>query len=132
MLPRVIVMERDDRIRDLLHEILESEGYTPLGTGNERAPDQVHQLRPAAILMDPFEADDDGGWDMLRQLRADPGTARIPIVVCTADARRLDTIPEGELALANGIVLKPFELDDLLDALGAVTRSSCIPPPAAP
>lgn len=129
MFHRILVVERDKMIRALLHELLESEGYVPITAHRCQVLNDVRDHPPAAILIDPFGSAGDSGWEVLRLLRSAPETASIPIIVCTADAMRLRDMPEDDLTLANRIILKPFDLDELLDALGTVTRRRSLPPP---
>jgi two-component system, cell cycle response regulator DivK len=71
----------------------------------------VSRERPKMILLDLMMPGLDG-FQVTRQLKADPSTAGIPIVAVSAMARPDDR----EAALAAGcdeFVRKPFELDDL-------------------
>ena len=71
----------------------------------------VSRERPKMILLDLMMPGLDG-FQVTRQLKADPSTANIPIVAVSAMARPDDR----EAALAAGcdeFVRKPFELDDL-------------------
>jgi CheY-like chemotaxis protein len=71
----------------------------------------VQRERPRMILLDLMMPGLDG-FQVTRQLKADPSTASIPIVAVSAMARPDDR----EAALAAGcdeFVRKPFELDDL-------------------
>jgi two-component system, cell cycle response regulator DivK len=71
----------------------------------------VERARPRMILLDLMMPGLDG-FQVTRQLKADPATADIPIVAVSAMARPDDR----EAALAAGcddFVRKPFELDDL-------------------
>lgn len=85
-------------------------------------PVDVAQLRPALVLLNLVLGGTDAGWWMLRGLRAQSGTAQLPVVVCAA-ADALVCRDAGRLrALGAEVVLKPFDLDDLL-ARVAVCRS---------
>ena len=71
----------------------------------------VERERPRVILLDLMMPGLDG-FEVTRQLKADPATASIPIVAISALARPDDR----EAALAAGcdeFVRKPFELDEL-------------------
>src|SRR5438093_2238860 len=71
----------------------------------------VERERPRVILLDLMMPGLDG-FEVTRQLKADPATASIPIVAVSALARPDDR----EAALAAGcdeFVRKPFELDEL-------------------
>ena len=72
----------------------------------------ARQHRPGAILLDILLPDVDG-WEVLRQLKADPELSQIPVVVVTV-------VDERKLGLALGAadyLLKPIDRDALLRAL---------------
>jgi CheY-like chemotaxis protein len=56
------------------------------------------------------------GWDTLRQLRADPKLADLPVVVFTADMSARGEAPD-ELREGDVLITKPFQADDLLHAV---------------
>src|SRR5207245_11462484 len=72
----------------------------------------ARQHRPRAILLDILLPDMDG-WEVLRQLKADPDLRQIPVVVVTVvDERKL-----GFALGAADYLLKPIDKDALLRAL---------------
>ena len=117
--PRALVVEDDPSIRALLGPVLLEEGYRVMLSDHAPDPVDVQQLRPDVIVLDLVLDGADGGWSLLRALRANPGTARIPIVVCTADRSRVLQAAGEMRDLAAQVVLKPFDLEDLLRHLGA-------------
>lgn len=85
----------------------------------------VQRERPRMILLDLMMPGLDG-FQVTRQLKADPSTASIPIVAVSAMARPDDR----EAALAAGcddFVRKPFELDDLEAVIRTYLESSPSP-----
>ena len=63
------------------------------------------------------------GWATLRQLRADPKLADLPVVVFTADMSARSEAP-AELRESDVLITKPFQADDLLRAVqSAVGRT---------
>ncbi len=74
-------------------------------------------VQPAAILLDVILPDVDG-WDLLMELRANPATRAIPVIVCSV-------VTDEQLALALGAVRylrKPVWREQLLEALANVIR----------
>lgn len=121
-LPRILVIEQNELVRELMRDILEGDGYRALTTGNWLDPEDVRQLRPAAIIADPLVEGSHGGWEYLRLLRGQPGLHHLPFVVCTARHEELRDLTADELSLASSVVLKPFELNDLLSAIAQRMR----------
>ena len=114
--PRVLVIEDDPRLRALLTRVLEGGGYTveplavPLG-----AVERARSLQPDAIVLDVGRSDRPGA-SLLADLKADPATAPITVVVVSALAH---TLPEDRRALAAAVLPKPFSPRELLEVLGA-------------
>ena len=118
----VMVVEDDASIRDLVIEVLGSEGLTAVGV--ENGAEALHRLRrdpvrPALILLDLMMPVMDG-W----QFRADPALARIPVVLMSALQNE-----ECARVAAEDQVTKPFDLDVLVDTV-ARFASKGTPPPA--
>jgi CheY-like chemotaxis protein len=118
------VVEDDPDTGVLLADVLGDEGYrvhvmhTALGTLGE-----IERLHPAAILLDlalPYRS----GAALLMDLKTDPATASIPVIVVSA---YLDTLSPERAALATTLLGKPFEVPDLL----AAVQGASGPPRAA-
>ena len=116
---RLLVVEDDESIRDMIEMVLDSEGYEVVAATNGAAAlDLLRQERPDLILLDMKMPVMDG-WEFARHYAALP-EPRPPIVVLTAaqDAGRR----AAEIG-AQGYLAKPFSIDDLLDA---IDRHLCI------
>ncbi|MBI2709352.1 MAG: response regulator [Actinobacteria bacterium] len=112
--PKILVVEDDPVILDLLVMSFELEGWTVV-----RASDGAEGLavaraeRPDAVVTDvmmPVHS----GLDLLADLRGDADLASIPVVVLSARALDRD-VEAGFAAGADDYVTKPFEPDDLLE-----------------
>ena len=106
-MPRTILLADDHEDNRLaLLTVLEREGYRTLGAANgQQAVEAACEHMPDLILMDLAMPVMDGRQAML-QLRADPRTAGIPIVVLTAMALTVDRdrlVAEG----FDGLLIKP-------------------------
>ncbi len=112
----VVVVEDDPLMADLLGDLLSDEGYSvtvlPSAFGAREA---VQRRRPSAVVLDlglPYRS----GAALLADLKADPATASIPVVVVSA---LTEALPPDRSALAAAVIGKPFQLRALLDALCA-------------
>ena len=111
--PTVVVVEDDRRSFDLLRVYLEAAGARVVSAGDgEEGLDTVRRLSPAGVVLDILLPGIDG-WDVLAQLKADPGTAAIPVVVVSM----LDERGRGFALGAAEYLVKPVGKEQLLAAL---------------
>jgi PAS domain S-box-containing protein len=111
--PLVLVIEDDAGAQELLASYLEPRGIrTRLAATAEEGIRLARDLKPDAITLDLL-LPGKSGWRVLRELRALPETARIPVLVVSV----LDETP-GMPAYENTEYLqKPLKKDALLQAL---------------
>lgn len=114
----ILVINDTPELLDLFREILEDEGYrVSLYSATFQDLEEIKRAKPDLILLDFIIGGEASGWQLLQKLRMDRETAKIPVVVCTA-ALELARELEGHLrAKGIGLVLKPFDIDDLLLAV---------------
>ena len=111
---RILVVEDDDSIRELVDVVLSGAGYEVLTAPNGAAALQVvGNARPDLVLLDMRMPVMDG-WEFARQYRARPEPPA-PIVLLTA-AR--DAAERAEEIHANGYLGKPFDVQELLTLVG--------------
>jgi len=117
--PRVLVVEDDADIADVLVRSLRLEGYdVRLATDGVRALDDAHAFLPDLVVLDLGLPRLDG-VEVAKQLRADSDD--VPILMLTArDA--LDARVTGLDAGADDYLVKPFERQELLARLRALLR----------
>ncbi len=122
--PHVLVVDDDQALLDLYRDVLGDEGYRI--TATPVAPDDlgaVRELAPDAILLDLRLGGGPGGPSLLERLSTDPAMAAIPVVLCTGDVREVEALRSRPEGLAAGVVLTPFDLDDLLGTLATAIRT---------
>ena len=86
----ILVVEDNDKNRKLVRDVLTAKGYRLVEA--ETGEDGVRlasEQRPALVLMD-IQLPGINGIEALRQLRADPATAGIPVIAVTASAMTQD------------------------------------------
>ena len=102
----------------LLREILEGEGYRVSVSNEPLDLPAVKRIEPDLVILDHMLEDGDGsGWQLMQQLRADPQTDDLPIVVCTGAIHRVRQHRALLDRLGIVVVIKPFDIDHLLAAV---------------
>jgi CheY-like chemotaxis protein/anti-sigma regulatory factor (Ser/Thr protein kinase) len=111
--PTVVVVEDDRRSFDLLRVYLEAAGARVVSARDgKEGLDTVRRLSPAGVVLDILLPGIDG-WEVLAQLKADPATAAIPVVVVSM----LDDRGRGFGLGAAEYLVKPVGKEQLLAAL---------------
>jgi CheY-like chemotaxis protein len=115
--PSVLVIEDDPSSVELVRAYLAGSGYGVLVARNGvDGLAAVRREQPDAVILD-IQLPGLDGWDVLSTLKAQPETARIPVVVISV----LDERARGALHGAAAYLVKPVSRDDVLSALeGAV------------
>jgi phosphate regulon transcriptional regulator PhoB len=131
MASRVLIVEDEPDIRDLLAFHLERDGFqvSKCRSGAD-ALRQVRAAPPDLVLLDLMLPEIDG-LEVCRRLRQDPGTASLPIVMLTAKGEEVDRILGLELG-ADDYVVKPFSPKEVVARVRAVLRRAQAPAPAGP
>jgi signal transduction histidine kinase/DNA-binding response OmpR family regulator len=118
--PTVVVVEDDRRSFDLLRAHLEAANVRVVGARDgEEGLDTVRRLSPAGVILDILLPGIDG-WEVLAQLKADPRTAPIPVIVVSM----LDERGRGCALGAAEYLVKPVDKEQLL---AAVYRAVAMP-----
>jgi len=80
---RVLVIDDDPAVRDLMQRSLEKDGFrVEVAADGRTGFELAKQLKPAVITLDVMMPRMDG-WSVLTALKADPATANIPVIMLT-------------------------------------------------
>lgn len=119
MSTNVLVVDDLQSELDLICQYLTEEGYSITTASNGvEALEKIASKKPDLIVTD-WMMPEMGGLDLARQLKKDPNTENIPVVACTAKDRNVDRMWATKQGV-RGYVTKPFEKQDLLNALQTV------------
>ncbi len=111
---KILIMDDDPTIADLLTDALAFEGYeTYMTTQSLRFYDAVREHQPDLILLDLMMPYLDGRDEL--KLMAMGVDHQIPVIVVTADLRASNEEQEFRQAGVVHMVYKPFDLDKLVD-----------------
>ncbi len=125
MVGRVLIIEDEPNIIEAVRFLLSRDGWAvDTHTDGQTALEAVARRRPDLIILDVM-LPNRSGYDVLDDLRKDPATSSIPVLMLTARGQEKDR----ELALkigANQFMTKPFSNAEVLDAVRALSGT---PPP---
>jgi DNA-binding response OmpR family regulator len=110
---RVLVVDDDDVIRQLICLNLELEGFEVYQAADGLdALDKVREVDPAVVTLDIMMPKLDG-WDAAARLRSDPTTAHVRVVLLSARAQEAD-LKRGSRLGVDFYLTKPFDPDELV------------------
>jgi len=116
----VLSVDDDEGVITLFRRYLSKRGYRVIGlTNSKTVVEKARQLHPIAITLDVMMPDKDG-WQVIQELKADPTTRHIPVIMCTI-------VSEKEYGLSLGAtdyLVKPILEDDLVAALERLDRTA--------
>jgi CheY-like chemotaxis protein len=115
----VLAVDDSPDVIVLIKAALEDTPYTVVGVQDPlQVMELVQQMHPCAITLDVMMPDVNG-WQILHQLKADPATASIPVVMLTV----LSEQTTGYVLGADDYLIKPFKSDVLLNTLQRLVTS---------
>lgn len=116
MTKRVLLAEDEPNIIESLKFLLERSGYeVGIETNGQRVLDLIRKQDLDVLVLDVMLPDLDG-YEILRQLRADPQFAKLPVLMLTAKGQREDRETAIECG-ADLFMTKPFANADIVAAV---------------
>ncbi len=117
---KVLCIEDEPQMIDLIRLILESKGYEVIGAeGGQEGLELMRSERPDLLLLDLMMPEMDGG-DVFHQMKAEVELRDIPVIVVTAKAAPIDKILWMNVAKVDDYVTKPFGPQELLESVERV------------
>ncbi len=119
----IFIVEDDENIREMEGYALKNSGYEVMGFADGAAMmEMLENVTPKLILLDIMLPGDDG-LTLLRTLRANDRTAKIPIMMVTAKTTELDKVRGLDMG-ADDYLAKPFGIMELVSRVKALLRRS--------
>ena len=118
-LDKIVIVDDDARIRDLLRRFLSQEGFDVLLAEDGRALDRILQRETIDLLVLDLMLPGEDGLSICKRLRGN-GT-KIPVIMLTAKGEDVDRINGLEIG-ADDYLSKPFNPRELLARIHAVLR----------
>ncbi len=115
---KVLIVEDDSNIAQLLQLYLEKEGYeTYAADDGSKGFAMFNEIEPSLVLLDIMLPGMDG-WSVCRRIRE---TSKTPIIMMTAKGETMDKVNGLEMG-ADDYIVKPFDMKEVLARIHAVLR----------
>ncbi len=113
---KILICDDDQGILEVMKIMLETSGYEVMVVSNGKAIiKKVKEFQPEVIYLDIWMPGIDGR-EVIKLLRRDPVTAKVPIVMMSALS---DTEDIAKIAGVENHLSKPFEMDYLISLTGS-------------
>jgi two-component system, OmpR family, response regulator MprA len=123
----ILVINDAQEVLEVVKALLEDEGYrVTIHSKAIRDLENITAIAPDLIILDHLMGAEEYGWQMVQLIRLSRELATLPLIVCTAAKGMVEQIQGHLKAKGVTVVLKPFDVDDLLRAVAAAfaTQSS--------
>ena len=118
MSKKILIVEDDGNIRELLRLYLEREGYEITEAANgEEGVELWRKLNPDMILLDVMMPIMDG-WQVCKIIRKE---SKVPIIIMTAKGETFDKVNGLEMG-ADDYIVKPLEMREVIARVRAIFR----------
>jgi two-component system, OmpR family, response regulator VicR len=118
--PKILCIEDEAGMLDLLRLILESAGYSFLGARDgQEGLEVMHRERPDLVLLD-LMLPEVGGAEVLLRKKQDPVIQHIPVIAVTAMSTPFDQIMWRHRTEIEDYITKPFMRKQLLSSIERV------------
>src|SRR5436309_10679500 len=123
---KILIVEDEQSVVDLLRKGLEPEGFQVIAAYNGQAGLRaVAEARPDLIILDLTLPELDG-FELCRRIRRQPESARLPILVLSGRTEEVDKVVMLELG-ADDYVTKPFNTKELVARVKTLLRRVSTP-----
>lgn len=108
---KILIIEDDNHVLQLLKDILEAEHYEVIGYADKNSIKGIIINRPDLVLLDN-KLKDGLGSELCAEIKANPFTEKIPVILISAYNKLKELAHQCG---ADGYLSKPFDLQDLLN-----------------
>jgi DNA-binding response OmpR family regulator len=124
-MPRIAIVEDDPDLALFISDLLSEEGYQVASYTETRTTyEAILHERPDAVVLDVHMGLLWSGIHVLEAIQANPDTADIPIIICTADRIFLEKHHADLIAKGCEVLQKPFDIDTLITLVSKCIEKS--------
>jgi two-component system, chemotaxis family, response regulator PixH len=118
----ILVVDDSPSAVEIISKTLQKAGFSTLtATSSEEAKEKIGKARPDAIVLD-IVLPGESGFELCRELKGNPDTASIPIILCSTKSGEMDRF-WGMKQGASSYLTKPIIAEDLIRTMQTLVHS---------
>ena len=122
-MPRILIVEDEAQIREMIHFVLEQESFDVTEASNAQEARNQLASHPIDLILMDWMLPGRSGLEYTRELKQRSDTQNIPVIMLTARAEEISKI-DGLNSGADDYITKPFSPRELIARIRAVLRRS--------
>ena len=124
---RIIIVEDDAVLRDVLAEKIERNGYiVDRAEDGVVAKEKIYATKPDCVLLDILMPRK-GGIEVLEELRADPVLESIPVIIISNSGQPVEIERARELGAREFLIKAVFDPNEVLEKVARVLAGAAVP-----
>ncbi len=110
---KILVIDDDPDILEILDIIFKQEGYEVILSETGREPEHIQEINPDLVLLDiRLKSSSTNGGEICAKIKSRPGTSHLPVIMLSSE----DNIKEiSDQCGANAYISKPFKVSQLIN-----------------
>ena len=122
MINKILIVEDDKFLRELISQKLTNEGYTVIeATDGEEGIESVKKNLPGLVLLDLILPGIDG-FEVLAKMKADPELAKIPVIILSNLGQQDDMKKAMELGATDYLIKAHKSPSEIIDKIRSITE----------
>lgn len=114
MKKKIILVQDNKEILEIMDEVLEEEGFDVTGSLTTEPIKNIDKIDPDIVIIDDHIKGSFKGSEVIKQLKSDQHTENIPAIL-TSTSNHLPS--EAAACEADDFIAKPFAIDDMIDTV---------------
>ena len=116
---KVVLIQDNKEILEIMEEALEDEGFNVIASLDTKPIEAIPITKPAALVIDDHIAGKKRGSEIIKEVKENKKTANLSAILTSTSN---DLPIKAKVCKADDYIIKPFELDDMIDLVKKNTR----------